>query len=72
MKKGSLYHLRVRRKTAGNQVNAETYYVDDVLEKDVTDRRLDPILSFLDSFEEEEKEMTSDEFNDFVDTLKRK
>ncbi|MBQ3459386.1 MAG: DUF2262 domain-containing protein [Solobacterium sp.] len=57
MKKGSIYRLRVRRKTTGNHKNAETYYVDDVLEKDMKDRRLDPILSFLDSFEEEEKEM---------------
>ena len=56
MKKGSLYRLRVRKKTAGKS-NADIYYVDDVLAKEVTDRRLDPILSFLDQFEEEEKEM---------------
>lgn len=57
MKKGSLYRLRVREKTADNNARAKTYYVDAVLEKDVKDRRLDPILSFLDSFEDEETEM---------------
>ena len=57
MKKGSLYRLRVREKTADNNARAKTYYVDAVLEKDVKDRRLDPILSFLDSFDDEEKEM---------------
>jgi len=57
LKKGSLYRLRVRRKTEENAKNADTYYVDAVLEKDVKDRRLDPILSFLDSFDDEEKEM---------------
>lgn len=57
MKTGSLYRIRARRKKAGTAENAEIYYVDEVLEKDVKDRRLDPVLSFLDSFEEEEKEM---------------
>lgn len=57
MKTGSLYRIRARRKKAGTAENAEIYYVDEVLEKEVKDRRLDPVLSFLDSFAEEEKEM---------------
>lgn len=57
MKTGSLYRIRARRKTAKTAENAEVYYVDDVLEKEVKDRRLDPLLCFFDSFEDEEKEM---------------
>lgn len=57
MKTGSLYRIRARRKKEGTPGNAEIYHVDEVLEKEVRDRRLDPILSFLDSFEKEEKEM---------------
>lgn len=57
MKAGSLYRIRARRKKTGAAENAEIYFVEEVLEKEVKDRRLDPVLSFLDSFEEEEKEM---------------
>lgn len=57
MKKGSLYRIRVRKKKDTGNNKADIYYVEDVLEKDVEDRRLDPILSFLDQFEEEEKEI---------------
>ncbi len=57
LKKGSQYMLRVRRKITDNPAAAEIYYVEEVLQKDIMDRRLDPVLSFLDSFEEKEQEM---------------
>jgi hypothetical protein len=56
LKKGSQYRIRVRRKK-DSAVNAEVYYLESVLEENVSDRRLDPILSFTDTFEENETEM---------------
>ncbi len=56
LKKGSQYRIMVRRKK-DSAANAPVYYLDSVLEENVSDRRLDPILSFTDTFEENETEM---------------
>ncbi len=56
LKKGSLYRIRVRRKE-NSAANEAVYYLDSVLEENVSDRRLDPILSFTDTFEDNETEM---------------
>ena len=56
MKTGSLYRVRVQRQETPGQ-NGTVWLMKEVLDKNVQDRRLDPIRSFTDTFAEEETEM---------------
>ena len=56
MKTGSLYRVRVQRRDAPEQ-RGTVWEMLEVLEKNVKDRRLDPIQSYLDTFAEEETEL---------------
>lgn len=56
MKTGSLYRVRLQKQDAPGQ-NGTVWELKEMLEKNVKDRRLDPIQSFLNTFAEEETEL---------------
>lgn len=52
-KRGNIYRILVREYIPRGNENFRKYYLEQVLEKDVNDPRLDPLYSFENKFEEE-------------------
>lgn len=55
-KEGRLYRLLVREQTSHTEGIERSYYVEQLLESDVTEPRLDPLLQFASDYRSEEVE----------------
>ena len=57
LKKGMICRIHARRKKKISEVSPETWLLEELLEKNVRDERLDPLLQFENGYETEEKKM---------------
>lgn len=57
MEVGKLYRVAVRVKEKNSPKEANTYYLESMLDKNVKDDRLDPYLTFMSQYEDTETEL---------------
>ena len=57
MEVGKLYRVAVRTKEKVNPTDANIYYLESMLDRNVKDDRLDPYLTFMSQYEDKETEL---------------